>query len=712
MSVEKLTSRISNFFKSFDTFGESHSFKVKSHKGYVSSWGGIVSIIFFTYSIIYFSKTLNIYLSGNFTNLEIIKKNYPNITLNTNNIPNFHIGFCLRKSDYQAEDFLYQNLNFYLNYDKRIFSNKTLERTSEEINLENCDVKKSSEKKVFYQKQLENLEIENCKCIDFSKSNYTLKNFEENLEKNFFSLTLKIKENLTEAIKAQIFDYIKNNNPQLSLFFPDIRYNGNNKNDIKNINDSNFNDVESDSSIELILKMKDFYLDYSATKIVDLYFGMTKFEDFTKYYQEDRNGKINSNKIILLILFKFIKYKLENSNNLFLSNEKELKLNTLKDDKLFEINISLSNEVIIYKKFQILITSFLGNILSYLWNIFIITYLIMNFYNKFGSKRNITEKLFIFNKEIKKSLRNIVKDFVKSSNKTRRGSKVKKKGSILRNSSIIPNKLLIENLKGVKNFKFDYNDNHNDNHNHNFNYNINNNIDNSNENEIDNHYSIDKEKFHLDLIEKISKKNLANLNEKKDIKNNNNENDKNNNNENDNENYNDNDININNIEDKKEPLIIENKIEKHDSFIFGINKKDIPYYNYNKNEYHIYFISYLFGKICQKLNCCRSRISKTLDLHDSTCSFYDYYMDINTYLKMMIEFDILKAIVLGKRKSGLLRKFRPIITKKYNVIYKEKLEDFYVENFTNNDINKIKRGMEVFSNERDINAISTFAKYI
>jgi hypothetical protein len=41
-------------------------------------------------------------------------------------------------------------------------------------------------------------------------------------------------------------------------------------------------------------------------------------------------------------------------------------------------------------------------------------------------------------------------------------------------------------------------------------------------------------------------------------------------------------------------------------------------------------------------------------------------MDINTYLKMMIEFDILKAIVLGKRKNSLLRKLRPIIKRKYN----------------------------------------------
>lgn len=276
--MELLATKISDFFKSFDTFSESHSFKVKSKKGYSSSWGGFASIIFFLYAFYYFTRTLNLFLSGNFTNFEVKKENFPNENLITNEFPNFQIGFCLRNSDFYTSDkFLNKNLNFSLNFDTRIISNKTLIKTQKKISLENCQVKKSenlSEK--FYLKQLENLDIENCKCIDFSKLNFTLKNFEENFEKNYFSLNLKIKEN-SEINKTEVLDYIKETNPQLSLFFPDVKY-------IDNEIDKNLN-----STFEIKLKTKDFYLDQTATKILNLNFGKFFLEDFNKFYKN--NGK-------------------------------------------------------------------------------------------------------------------------------------------------------------------------------------------------------------------------------------------------------------------------------------------------------------------------------------------------------------------------------------------------------------------------------------
>lgn len=292
MSVELLVSRISSFFKSFDSFGESHSFKVKSHKGYVSTWGGIVSLIFFTYAIYHFSDSLNIYMSGNYTNIEVLKKNYPSISLDTSEVPDFHIGFCLRKSDYTFESFLDKKLNFLLNYDTSNFSNKTKIRTSQEIPFGNCNLSiKNSTKYELYNSQLNNLDIENCKCMDFSKMNFNMTNFAENLKLQFFSMTLKLKEDLTEANKNEIFEYIKINNPQLSLFFPDVKYNQKKK---KDINYFKFNNGNTETIIDLVLKRKDFYLDYKATKILGFKFGKSLFEDFTKY------GKNNNSKIISL----------------------------------------------------------------------------------------------------------------------------------------------------------------------------------------------------------------------------------------------------------------------------------------------------------------------------------------------------------------------------------------------------------------------------
>ena len=329
----------------------------------------------------------------------------------------------------------------------------------------------------------------------------------------------------------------------------------------------------------------------------------------------------------------------------------------------------------------------------------------MNFYNKFGSKRNITEKLFIFNKEIKKSLRNIVKDFMKSSNKTRRGTRAaRSKNSVYFSSSNFNvNKIHTNNLHRKASIL-------------NFNENIESEIPNNKYNfslplESQNEQMVKPLQF--DIIEKNLKE-FANKNNNEDNNNNNNYNLNNNNSE---EFNNEIGISSDNNDNKKKKFIIDSKNDNNnnnnnDSFNYEIDKKDILYYNYNKNEYNIYFISYIFGKIFQKLNCCKSKISKSYELHESTCSFYDYYMDINTYLKMMIEFDIVKGIVLGKKKNSLLKKFRPIITRKYKIIYNEKLEDFYTEKFSNNEINKIKRGMEVFGNERNTGAISSFAKYI
>ena len=127
----------------------------------------------------------------------------------------------------------------------------------------------------------------------FEKLNFTLKNFEENLEKKFLPLTLKIKENLNEENKYNILNHIKNNNLQLSLFFPDNRYSSSNI--TRNIKNFDFNNKNMDSFIDLILKMKDFYLDYSSTKIYYLFVGKSLFEDFTKYYDENNRRKIKIN---------------------------------------------------------------------------------------------------------------------------------------------------------------------------------------------------------------------------------------------------------------------------------------------------------------------------------------------------------------------------------------------------------------------------------
>lgn len=277
MSVELLTSRISNFFKTFDSFSDSHSFKVKSHKGYSSSWGGIVSIIFFLYAIYYFFDITHLYMSGNFLDIDINRENFPKQEIKSDELTNFHIGFCLRNSEnYNSDKYLIDNLDFSLNFEIQKFKNKSLSNKKEKILMDDCKIKKNeSDSNNLYNKQMELLDISSCRCIDFSKKNFTLKNYEESFEKDFLSLQIKIKENLNEKNKSNVIDHIEKENPQLSIFFPDVRYNN-----ITNTPNQSF------------MKLLDYYIDNKATKKIDLIFGEFIFEDFKNF----ENGKVVYNK--------------------------------------------------------------------------------------------------------------------------------------------------------------------------------------------------------------------------------------------------------------------------------------------------------------------------------------------------------------------------------------------------------------------------------
>lgn len=284
MSIELLSSRISGFFKTFDTFSDSHSFKVKSHKGYSSSWGGIVSLVFFCYAIFYIIQISNLFISGNFLDIDITHENKLNQIISTNNFPEFHVGFCLRNSEYQLENFLTKNLNFSLNFETKKFQKNEIKKTQNEIPLENCILPNDTLSSL-YGEELSNLNFTDCKCIDFSrkefvKRNFSMKNLEENLEKNFFSMSVGINNNLPQKNISEILDYVKNNNPQLSLFFPDARVN-------------NENEELHITPIELHLKMKDYYLDFSSTKILNLNFGRFIYDDFKKFYTNDDSKEFN-----------------------------------------------------------------------------------------------------------------------------------------------------------------------------------------------------------------------------------------------------------------------------------------------------------------------------------------------------------------------------------------------------------------------------------
>jgi hypothetical protein len=111
---------------------------------------------------------------------------------------------------------------------------------------------------------------------------------------------------------------------------------------------------------------------------------------------------------------------------------------------------------------------------------------------------------------------------------------------------------------------------------------------------------------------------------------------------------------------------------------------------YKKNEYTIFFIEYLLNIFKQ---CCRLKTSKRYNLFKSTESFYNYYMDISKYLRTMIEFEIIKSIVLTTQKRVFLNKFRPYLKRKYSQMYEKKLKELYEDHISGEDMDKMITGI-------------------
>lgn len=357
---------------------------------------------------------------------------------------------------------------------------------------------------------------------------------------------------------------------------------------------------------------------------------------------------------------------------------------SIADNNLIKINLVLSGKFSYYKRIYLPLKEHLVNVMSYLWNIFLLCYILCSNYNQFVSKRHITEKFFLFNKELKNSLRGVFKEFIISSDFKNRRSTRNMRTSAIKHEIEKSNESLetrVDNLQNLKeNLLIDSSS---------LSCKSNNSSSSSHQHQLENQKPVKgegssifqyKEKDNLELIKIEPDKDSSSRH-------------------------------MTGVFKSEEST---SKIEatSMDNTVFKIEEKDIPYYNYKKNRFALSYITYISNKFFSKFGCCQKKLSKNYQLLDSTVGFYDYYLDINNYLKMMIEFDLVKHMLLNKRKTNMLSKFRPIISKRYKSFYQEKLENLYNEKFSNNDIFKIKKGMESLSKEKNIKGLASFAKYM
>jgi len=93
------------------------------------------------------------------------------------------------------------------------------------------------------------------------------------------------------------------------------------------------------------------------------------------------------------------------------------------------------------------------------------------------------------------------------------------------------------------------------------------------------------------------------------------------------------------------------------------------------------------------MSCCccvykNRKIQRKQALLESSNNLSDYYMDVNIYIKNMLEMDLIKKILFNKDKnlSLLLENFRPILKDDYTYKYINKLSSLYKNNISDREI--------------------------
>jgi hypothetical protein len=119
-----------------------------------------------------------------------------------------------------------------------------------------------------------------------------------------------------------------------------------------------------------------------------------------------------------------------------------------------------------------------------------------------------------------------------------------------------------------------------------------------------------------------------------------------------------------------------------------------------KNNFKFNFFEYFWlNSIC----CYRKneKINKKNILLDNSEDFCDYYLDVNTYIKKMIEIDLLKLYLI-KNKDDLkaIENFKPAMKTDYSEKYNDKIEKMY-RNLMNKDLESLTENIKNMETKDD-----------
>ena len=131
-----------------------------------------------------------------------------------------------------------------------------------------------------------------------------------------------------------------------------------------------------------------------------------------------------------------------------------------------------------------------------------------------------------------------------------------------------------------------------------------------------------------------------------------------------------------------------------------------------RKNYFIYnFFEYIYSKVF--LCFCKSKIieKKEFTLKNSI-DLTDYYLDVNLYIKNMIELDIIKTLIFGDDKNMLkiFSNFKPNLKVEYSEAYQKKLNDLYSSKISENELNDYINGIKnvKYVNKEFLNELKFF----
>jgi len=129
-----------------------------------------------------------------------------------------------------------------------------------------------------------------------------------------------------------------------------------------------------------------------------------------------------------------------------------------------------------------------------------------------------------------------------------------------------------------------------------------------------------------------------------------------------------------------------------------------------KNSFTYNFFEYILLCFCRCIFKNKKFIKKQ-DLLKNSNDLSDYYLDINIYIKNMIELDLIKHAIFSNNKNlkYLLDNFRPCLKNDYSERFNNRLSNLYANKLTENEMeNYIGSIKEHSSNFDFINQIKSF----